>query len=75
MGCWDSSSGLVACFFVSSSSSSIHFNIRNTTTEHRSVHLSLAMHNGHNYTNRHRCTVCAYIIIIRKDTQTVTQIH
>ena len=74
MGCWDSSSGLVACFCVSSSSS-IHFKKRNTTTEHRSVHLSLAMHNGHNYTNRHRCTVCAYIIIIRKDTQTVTQIH
>ena len=54
MGCWDSSSGLVAVFLCvssSSSSSSIHFNKRNTTTEHRSVHLSLAMHNGHNYTD------------------------
>ena len=54
MGCWDSSGGLVACFVLFSSSSSfIHFNKRNTTTEHRSVHLSLAMHNGHNYTNIH----------------------
>ena len=42
---------LVAFFLFSFSSSSfIHINKHNTMTEHRSVHLSLAMHNGHNYT-------------------------
>ena len=38
---------LVAFFLFSFSSSSfIHINKHNTMTEHRSVHLSLAMHNG-----------------------------
>ena len=41
MGCSDSSGGLVGCFFQFSFSSSsfIHFNKHNTTTEHRSVHI------------------------------------
>ena len=37
--------------FSFSSSSFIYFNKRNTTTEQRSVHLSLAMDNRHNYTD------------------------
>ena len=72
MGCSDSSGGLVSCFFQFSFSSSsfIHFNKHNTTTEHRSVHIMdiiiLRLYN---------CTICAHIIIIRKGIQTVTQTH
>ena len=62
MGCSDSSGGLGFFFFFFSlfsffSSSFIHYNKHTTTTEHRSVHLSLAMYNGHNYTNIHVLSV------------------
>ena len=52
MECSDSSGGLVGCFFLFSFYyySFIHFNKHTTTSEHSSVHLSLAMHNGQNYT-------------------------
>ena len=46
MGCSDSMVGWLFAFFCF-----IHFNKRNTITEHRSSHLSLAMDNRHNYTD------------------------
>ena len=53
VGGWDVGTAVVGCFFLFSffSSSFIHFNKPNTTTEHGSVHLSLAMDNRHNYTD------------------------
>ena len=45
--------GCLRFLFSFSSSSFIHFNKRNTTTDHRSVHLSLTMDNRHNHTDIH----------------------
>ena len=70
MRCWDSSGRLVGCFFLLSFSSSsfIHFNKYNTTTEHRSEHIMdiiiqiymyyLCTHNNYTkgYTDRHADT-------------------
>ena len=64
---------LVAFFLFSFSSSSfIDFNKHNTMTEHSSVHLSLAMHNGHSYTTdmHYLCTRNNYT-----KRYTVTQTH
>ena len=63
MGCSDSSGGLVVSFFSFfllfsfHYYSFIHFNKHTTTTEYSSVHLNLAMYNGHNYANRHVLSV------------------
>jgi len=55
VGGWDVRTAVVGwwvAFFLFSFYyySFIHFNKHTTTTEHSSVHLSLAMYNGHNYT-------------------------
>ena len=57
MGCSDSSGGLVGCFFSIFILLLFFYSLYTTTTEHSSVHLSLAMYSGDNYTNRHVLSV------------------
>ena len=69
MRCWDSSGGLVGCFFLFSFSSSfLLFNKHNTTTEHRSEHIMDII-----------IQICMYYLCTHtnytKGIQTVTQTH